>query len=199
MLWVAFLVALDLVSKALVWPWMGRLLSEGALDTASCSHGHPRYLVLGEWLAVMRNLNPGAAFGLFDGVPHLLVGGRALAVLLLTWLIWRAPRGQGVYLSSLVLILSGALGNLYDNLARPVAPLGDSPYGPVRDFIDVYFRIPALGLDDHFPTFNVADSCITCGAILLLVTGLVSDLQSRREAREQQAAATEGTGDAAEG
>jgi signal peptidase II len=38
----------------------------------------------------------------------------------------------------------------------------------VRDFIDVYFA----AFDWHFPTFNVADSCITVGAVLLLGTSL---------------------------
>jgi signal peptidase II len=42
------------------------------------------------------------------------------------------------------------------------------PFGPVRDFIDVYFPV----IDWHFPTFNFADSCITVGAIVLLLSGL---------------------------
>ena len=69
----------------------------------------------------------------------------------------------------MVLILAGALGNLYDNLFyEPLVPVPDKPYGPVRDFIDVYFEV----WDYHFATFNVADSCITVGAVLLLLTGL---------------------------
>ena len=44
----------------------------------------------------------------------------------------------------------------------------DRPFKPVRDFIDVYFT----GWDWHFPTFNVADSCISVGAVLLLLSGL---------------------------
>lgn len=188
---VALLVALDLFSKSWVWTWMSEELAAGRLDHVACAHGgtHPRHLLAGNWLALMLNRNPGAAFGMFDGVPHLLVGGRGMAVLLLAWLIWRAPREQPAYLSSLVLILSGALGNLYDNLARPLPPMVEgSPYGPVRDFIDVYFYIPALGLDRHFPTFNVADSCITVGAILLLLSGLMSDLRERREERQARGA-----------
>ena len=40
--------------------------------------------------------------------------------------------------------------------------------GLVRDFIDVYFGL----WDWHFPTFNVADSCISVGAVLLLISSL---------------------------
>ena len=59
----------------------------------------------------------------------------------------------------------------------------DRPFGPVRDFIDVYF----YGWDWHFPTFNLADSCITVGAILLLGTGLFSP----RERKVSEAAAAD--------
>ncbi|MEM8713891.1 MAG: signal peptidase II, partial [Planctomycetota bacterium] len=123
-------------------------------------------------LGFMLNLNYGAAFGKASGAPWLLVGGRCLASLFLIWLIFRTPRGQRVYLAALVLILSGALGNLYDNFFYVPSPdfpgvIPDRAFGPVRDFIDVYF----YGWDWHFPTFNVADSCITVGAVLLLASG----------------------------
>lgn len=54
----------------------------------------------------------------------------------------------------LMLILGGALGNLIDRLR----------FGYVIDFLDFYWGI------HHFPAFNIADSAITCGAILLLIT-----------------------------
>jgi signal peptidase II len=66
-----------------------------------------------------------------------------------------------------VLILAGALGNLYDNLFL-AAPGAAHPFGLVRDFIDVYFR----AFDWHFDTFNVADACICVGAAILLLQGL---------------------------
>jgi signal peptidase II len=67
-----------------------------------------------------------------------------------------------VLTAALALIRSGALGTLHDNLRR--APQrAEASFGAVRDFIDVYFAI----WDWHFPTFNVADACITVGAVLL--------------------------------
>ena len=163
---VALLVALDLWSKAAVFAWFEDPASFGDFDRSH--NGAPRYTLVGNWLAFMQNLNYGAAFGKGDEWPWVLVIGRGVAALLLIWLVTRVPRGQGVYLASLVLILSGALGNLYDNLFyEPKVVIEGKPFGPVRDFIDVYFGI----WDWHFPTFNVADSCITVGAILLLASG----------------------------
>jgi signal peptidase II len=161
---VAGLVALDLWSKSAAFEF----LAEATLvrdDT-----GHDRYPLVGNWLGMMRNLNYGAAFGQLKGIPTALVGLRAVAIVVLGVLVFRAPRRQGLYLSALVLILAGAMGNLYDNLFhRPFDHEAGRPFGPVRDFIDVYFP----GLHWHFPTFNVADSCITVGAVLLLLSGLV--------------------------
>ena len=167
---VAGLLVLDLWSKSAAFEFLAEASAEGRLvrdDT-----GHYRYPLVGDWLGMMRNLNYGAAFGQLKGIPTALVGLRTVAILVLGVLVFRAPRGQSLYLSALVLILAGAMGNLYDNLFhRPYDHEAGRPFGPVRDFIDVYFQ----GLRWHFPTFNVADSCITVGAVLLLLSGLVAE------------------------
>jgi len=174
---VAGLVALDLWSKSAAFEF----LAEATLvrdDT-----GHDRYPLVGNWLGMMRNLNYGAAFGQLKGIPTTLVGLRAVAIVVLGVLVFRAPRRQGLYLSALVLILAGAMGNLYDNLFhRPFDHEPGRPFGPVRDFIDVYFP----GLQWHFPTFNVADSCITVGAVLLLLSGLVGGKEGEIPEREAE-------------
>ncbi len=141
---------------------------EDSTELVRDRHGHPRQELVGEWFAFMRTWNYGMAFGRGQNMPWILVGGRVLVAIFLTLLITRAPRRQPVYLGSLVLILAGALGNLYDNLLKPLVPEEGRPFGPVRDFIDVYFGI----WDWHFPTFNVADSYISVGAVLLLASGL---------------------------
>ena len=161
---VGLFVALDLWSKQYVFAWLDGQ-PEGMVPDI---HRHPRYPLVGEWFTMMLSYNPGAAWGALRDYPHFLVGGRILAVCFLGWLVIRTERGSGVMLPALVLVLAGALGNLHDNLF--LEPMGDHPYGAVRDFIDVYFG--PMGWDYHFPTFNVADSCITCGAALLLFSGL---------------------------
>jgi signal peptidase II len=170
----AALVALDLWSKARVFAWLG---SGGVrLVPDACDLPHRRYPLAGEWLAFMLSQNKGAAFGQLDQVPYLLVGGRILAVVFLLYMIARTGPHRRVLTTALVLVLAGALGNLYDNLLL-APPIQDAahPFGYVRDFIDVYFT----RWHWHFPTFNVADSCITVGAALLLVSGFGSDKRER--------------------
>jgi signal peptidase II len=165
------LIGLDLWSKSAVFAWMESLESAGRLVADECGHGHLRYPIVDGWFTFMLSLNPGAAFGKLDSYPNLLIGGRIAAGLLLVWLLVRTHRGRPWLVTAFVLVLAGALGNLYDNLFRARDLDLDRWYlerrfGPVRDFIDVYFGVWQY----HFPTFNVADSCITVGAVLLLLT-----------------------------
>jgi signal peptidase II len=160
----AAIVVLDLWSKAKVFAWLDRLQLDGGL--VRDSHGHPRYPLADGWLTFMQSRNPGAAFGQLESYPRFLVVGRSAAAIFLVWLLARTPKGRPWFTAALVLVLGGALGNLYDNLFLEAHD--GRPFGMVRDFIDVYFGV----FDWHFPTFNVADSCITIGAVLLLLTSL---------------------------
>ena len=76
-------------------------------------------------------------------------------------IIWisRVPDNKHFERLALALILGGALGNLIDRMML----------GYVVDFLDFHWS----GI--HFPAFNVADSCITLGAILLIIDSLCSD------------------------
>ena len=85
-----------------------------------------------------------------------IVLASAVSLVLLVWLL-RLPRREWVTGLGLSLVLGGALGNLVDRIQL----------GYVVDFIDVHFG------DWHYPAFNVADSGITCGVILLLLDALV--------------------------
>jgi len=162
------IVLADLWSKAAVFGWLDRLQREGGLERDV--HGHPRLKLADGWLTFMESRNPGAAFGQLESFPWFLVVGRSAAAVFLVWLLARTPKGRPWFTAALVLVLGGALGNLYDNLFLAV-PHDGHPFGMVRDFIDVYFG----AFDWHFPTFNVADSCITVGAALLLLTSFRSD------------------------
>ncbi len=160
---VALLVAADLASKSAVFAWL-----EGDPRPQSMvfdHHGHARVPIVGEWFAFMISRNPGVAFGQLDQFPYLIVGGRIIAVSFLSWLVMRAHASR-LLVTSLVLILAGAVGNLHDNLFIDEV---DYRFGRVRDFIDVYFA----RWDYHFHTFNVADSCITVGAVLLFVSSFM--------------------------
>jgi signal peptidase II len=94
--------------------------------------------------------NSGMAFGLLQGQRWpLLVVGAAIAAGLVFWLR-RERSGQSRV--GLSLVLGGALGNLIDRLAR----------GTVTDFIDLH------AFDLQWPTFNLADTALTLGVLLLL-------------------------------
>jgi signal peptidase II len=170
----AAIVVVDLWTKAAVFEWLERLRIEGGLVWDS--HGHPRLPLVDGWLTFMLSRNPGAAFGQLESFPWFLVLGRSAAAIFLVWLLVRLPSGRPWFTAALVLVLGGALGNLYDNLFLGV-PGDDRPFGMVRDFIDVYFGV----FDWHFPTFNVADSCISVGAALLLLSSLRGEKLEKTE------------------
>ncbi len=117
------------------------------------------YPVVPGWLRIIHTENPGAAFGILaEGNPWLrsgiLIGVSALVLMFVVSALWSrrttftGPLGR----FALALILGGAAGNLYDRIV----------HGMVTDFIEVYHG------SWSFPAFNVADSAITVGAILLL-------------------------------
>jgi signal peptidase II len=102
--------------------------------------------------------NKGAAFSFLADAPGwqtpLLVAFALGAAILVTVLLVRSP-GRRLLSAGLALILGGALGNVIDRLRL----------GHVVDFVDLH----AAGW--HWPAFNVADSAITVGAVLLIVDG----------------------------
>lgn len=118
----------------------------------------PVSLVQG-WLALVLAWNRGMSFSLLSG-PDLwwgpcLLGGIALAVSA-GIVHWLGERRDLAFQLGLGLILAGAVGNLLDRLQ----------HGAVVDFILFYRGAWA------FPAFNVADSCITVGVIVLLAESL---------------------------
>lgn len=170
---VGLLVLLDLWSKAAAFEWLTS--GEARMERDACEYPHARVELVGDWFAFMLSRNKGAAFGKLDSVPYLLIGGRVAAVLFLSYLIVRTSSARRVLSAAFVLILAGALGNLYDNLVLdPPSYDAQHPFGYVRDFIDVYFT----AWNWHFPTFNIADSCITVGAVLLLWSGFRGESQT---------------------
>ena len=101
-------------------------------------------------------MNPGLAFGLLGNLPptwRWVVAALSIAALLiLARVALRVlPEGGFVDLAAIGLIFGGAVGNLIDR----------GRFGAVVDFIDVYYRAW------HWPAFNVADSAITVGVLLL--------------------------------
>ena len=107
--------------------------------------------VLGDFLRLTLVHNTGAAFGLFPGsrVPFIVVSVLAIGVVL--YLFLRETYRSVMNRALLGCILGGAIGNLIDRVRL----------GWVVDFIDMGFG------DVRWPVFNVADSAVTVGVILL--------------------------------
>lgn len=100
--------------------------------------------------------NEGAAFSFLSNAGgwqryFLTAISAIVSIVLIVWLA-RLLKSEKVMIWSLALILGGAIGNLIDRVI----------YGHVIDFIEVHWG------NSYFPSFNIADSAITVGAILLL-------------------------------
>jgi signal peptidase II len=114
--------------------------------------------------------NTGAAFSLFadSTLPWktgLLVGFSAIALLVVAFLLWKNESTQVATGVGLSLIMGGAVGNLWDRVAR----------GRVVDFLLVYVK------QYQWPVFNLADSAIVVGAGLLILEILFSRSQRSPE------------------
>ena len=103
--------------------------------------------------------NTGAAFSLFaDSASHWRTAGLIAfslsAVAIVSFFIWKSGERLTAVSVALSLVLGGALGNLWDRVAK----------GTVTDFLDFYVGT------HHWPPFNVADSAIVVGALWLAWT-----------------------------
>ena len=112
--------------------------------------------------------NTGAAFSLFAESTSpfkttMLIAFSLAALAVVALLLWRGRNDFKASTLALSLILGGALGNLWDRLAD----------GRVTDFLDFYVGV------HHWPPFNVADSAIVVGALLLLTRMLRKEPPAR--------------------
>lgn len=163
----AVIFALDLGTKALV--------------VAKMTPGEP-ISIIGEVVRLTLVRNAGAAFSMATGMTWLLTlvaAGVVIGVIR----IGRSLRSLG-WTIGLGLVLGGAFGNLVDRLFRAPGPL----QGHVVDFISV---------TKWWPVFNVADSAIVCGAILLVALTLFGFEPDGTRARHSDGKAESTTGEQA--
>ena len=119
---------------------------------------HESFVVIGGFLNITYVRNPGAAFSFLADAPPVFrfvffVTVTVLAIILVLTYIGKSKIEEPFMTFALSLILSGAVGNLIDRVR----------FGEVIDFIDVYIG------QYHWPAFNVADSAISVGAVILLL------------------------------
>lgn len=141
-LFVLILLAADQVSKAIIAQKVAFLSSKS---------------VIPGFFNLTQIRNRGAIFGSFSQsgnqlVYWLLTLTSFAALALVIYFFLNTPTSERFMIFSLSLILAGALGNLTDRIFR----------GYVIDFLDFYLK------KWHWPAFNLADSCISVGAVFLI-------------------------------
>jgi signal peptidase II len=143
----ACIIALDRLTKA----WVARHIPEGS--------------AIRIWDHIFRITdvrNPGAAFSMFTDTPRpeltrsLLAGFSVIAAIVVLIVLLKIGRRITATTVALALILGGTIGNVWDRIR----------YGMVTDFLEVHI------VHYHWPDFNVADSAIVIGGILLVLDAL---------------------------
>jgi signal peptidase II len=151
-------------STSSIWLWLGIATLIGLIDQFS------KVMIVGtlrlhdsihitSFFDIVRWHNTGAAFSFLHTAGGwqrwFFIGIGVLAAALIVWML-RRHAAQRLFCWALALILAGAVGNVIDRAV----------YGYVVDFIHLHYK------GASFPAFNVADSAITLGAVLLIVDEL---------------------------
>ncbi len=119
---------------------------------------HDSIPVIDNFFHITHIRNSGVAFGLFAGQAEnnkatFFVAISLVAIAAILGFFHRTPERHKLSLNGLILIFSGAIGNLIDRIL----------HREVIDFIYFFYK------DFHFPAFNIADSCITIGVGLMFL------------------------------
>jgi signal peptidase II len=119
---------------------------------------HHFIMVIDNFFALTHIRNPGVAFGLgadwsSEYKTYLFIGFSIIAVIAILIFFHQTPQENKIVRIGLILIFSGAIGNMIDRIL----------YQEVVDFLDFFVG------SYHWPAFNVADSCITVGVLLMFI------------------------------
>lgn len=135
---IGVIITLDLISKKLIVP----LIENGE-----------KIVIIPKFLELLYVENTGASFGIFkNSTLALTIISAVASVGLIVFMIFTVNKiKHPLFRVAIVLIIGGAIGNLYDRIALNY----------VRDFLNFMFI--------DFPVFNIADNALVCGTILLVV------------------------------
>lgn len=151
-------------TRAAIWPWLLAALLIVVADQFTkamilSSYRYADQTALTSFFNIVRAHNTGAAFSFLADAAGwqrwVFTGIGVAAAVFITWML-RSHAGQTLFSLAMALILGGAIGNVIDRMM----------HGYVVDFLDFHWA------GRHFPAFNLADSAITLGAILLVLDEL---------------------------
>lgn len=156
LLWPMILSALIIFADQLTKAWIVGNVHENTIVTR----------LMGDFLWIVHTRNLGIAFSIGDSISSLL--RIAFFIILPAFFIvaaaafcWKSDKLTNIQRYAIAFIVGGGAGNLIDRIFRPEG---------VVDFIS----FSLFGLE-RFPTFNIADSSVTIGASLLLISGFLWD------------------------
>ncbi len=157
--WLTFITisvagtGIDLWSKQWVFQWRGLPGTQ------------PIWWIVEPYFGLETAVNPGALFGMGAGFGLGFAGLSIVAAIAVTTWLWRYRGIDSWWLiTSLGMVMGGIFGNLYDRLGfwNPPAEVPEWASG-VRDWIRFSYQ------DFVWPNFNIADSLLVCGAIMLAI------------------------------
>jgi signal peptidase II len=156
-----------MIPRRLGWLWL--TLGVVFLDRASKAWIDSRaeeyfpHVVIPRFIEIIRSHNPGIAFSFFADATttlrYLLVCATVVIIGIIAWLLVASRHLNSLSAAGLALLLAGATGNVTDRIL----------HGAVTDFLQVWLRFLPWHIFNPWPTFNVADSAVTVGAILIVV------------------------------
>lgn len=123
--------------------------------------------ILEPYFSLLSHRNPGAAWGMLAGQMWLFTIVTIVVIIGLLYFFHKEAKGHVLFSLSLMVLLGGAIGNFIDRLLQ----------GEVVDFISVWIPI----IDYDFPIFNIADSALTIGVILLILHIIVDERKNKKK------------------
>ncbi len=150
-IFIAFLVAFfDLLSKRVIFA----ILENIALNDSNKNSE----IKIFDFFNLVYVWNRGVSFGMFSGLEHSQIIFSAIqSLILLILFFWLSCNDKPHITYAVSLIIGGALGNLVDRIKNAA----------VADFLD--FHIASY----HWPAFNLADSCVFIGVMILLFEDII--------------------------
>ena len=164
----------DATGGAMIFPkrlrWLGLTLAVAFLDRATKAwiesrpgDYFPHTLVPG-YLNIVFSRNPGIAFSVFSDpssntTRYALIAGTMVIIGVIAWMLVASRHLNRLCAAGLALLLAGATGNVTDRIV----------HAAVTDFIQVYVKFIPWHVLNPWPTFNVADSAVTIGAMLIIL------------------------------
>ncbi|MFS0839544.1 signal peptidase II [Paenibacillus sp. 1P03SA] len=134
---------------------------------------HDSIPVIGEFFQLTSHRNRGAAFGILqDQRWFFILITSVIVVGVVLYLNRTRKAGQKLMSLALALLLGGAVGNFLDRLL----------FGEVVDFLQLHFQFSFFGkaVDYIYPIFNIADSAIVIGVILIFIDSIISWKNEKR-------------------